>query len=74
MTVFYELQGEGARATLEAFALSLEAAGVPSELLESTQQPNLFLLQGSLQADAETVTALPDAPAGAKVWQFRRVC
>ena len=69
MTVFYELQGEGARATLEAFALSLEAAGVPSELLESTQQPNLFLLQ----ADAETVAALPDAPAGAKVWQFRRV-
>jgi hypothetical protein len=73
VTVFYELQGEGARATLEAFALSLEAAGITSELLESTRQPQLFLLQGCLPGGAEAVVALPDAPAGAKVWQFRRV-
>jgi len=77
VTVFYELQGEGARETLAAFALTLEAAGVTSKLLESTRQPNLFLLRGSLRGDAETVAAtvaaLPDAPAEAKIWQFRRV-
>lgn len=67
MTVFYELQGEGAQEALAAFALTLEAAGVASELLESAVQPGLFLL---VCRDAE---AAPPAPAGAKVWRFRAV-
>ena len=61
--IFYELQGERARGTLEAFAHSL---GGETELLESTTQPGLFLLlcRGDAPADAPV-------PAGAKVWQFR---
>lgn len=69
MTVFYELQGDGARETLEAFALKLEAAGLGSELLENATQPYLFLLL------CRSREGLPpfDAPAAAKVWQFRTV-
>ena len=68
MTVFYELAGAHARGHLEAFALTLEAAGMRPELLESATQPGLFLL---LCRDAEAAS-LFEAPAGAKVWQFRR--
>jgi len=68
VTVFYELEGEGARGALEAFALTLEAAGAAPELLESATQPGLFLL---LCRDADA--PLPGAPAGIKVWQFRAV-
>lgn len=68
MTVFYELQGEGARGALEAFALTLKAAGTAPELLESATQPGLFLL---LCRDADAPP--PGVPAGTKVWQFRAV-
>jgi hypothetical protein len=69
VTVFYELQGEGAREALEAFSLKLEAAGLSSELLESATEPDLFLLL------CRSREGLPpfDAPAAAKVWQFRAV-
>lgn len=65
---FYELAGEGAKTKLEALAGDLQKAGMTTELLESTGQPGLFLL---VCRGAEN--AHPDAPAGAKVWQFRRV-
>ncbi len=70
MTVFYELQGEGARGTLETFSHSL-GAGAETELLESTAQPGLFLLRCRL--DAASPDTPSGVPAGAKVWQFRTV-
>lgn len=69
MTVFYELQGEGARERLGAFARTLEKAGIPAELLESTAQSDLFLL---MCRPGEATLPAP-APAGTKVWQFRAV-
>jgi len=65
--IFYELQGEGAREVLGAFARSL-GAGAETELLESTTQPDLFLLlcRGDAAAGVQV-------PAEAKVWQFRTV-
>lgn len=69
VTVFYELQGEGARERLGAFARTLEDTGIPTELLESTAQPGLFLL---LCRPDEAALPAP-APAGTKVWQFRAV-
>ena len=65
--IFYELQGEGARGALEAFARSL-GEGAETELLESTTQPDLFLLL--CRTDPPTSEGVP---AGAKVWQFRVV-
>ena len=70
VTVFYELSGDEARERLTAFGRTLEALGWAVELLENTTQSGLFLLlcRGSGEA------LLPnDAPAGAKLWQFRRV-
>lgn len=70
MTVFYELLGDGARERLSAFGETLTVLGWAVEVLENTTQPGLFLLlcRGSDEA------LLPgDAPAGTKLWQFRRV-
>lgn len=70
MTVFYELSGDGAREHLTAFGRTLEALGWAVEVLENTVQPGLFLLLCRGQGEA----LLPDdAPAGTKLWQFRRV-
>lgn len=70
--IFYELQGEGARGTLEAFAHSL-GAGAETELLESTTQPGLFLLLCRGDAPADAPLSNTQVPAGTKVWQFRAV-
>jgi len=69
MTAFYELNGAGARRALEAFAAELAAldACLDCRLLESAQQPGLYLLMSEWREEA----APPTPPEGAKVWLFR---
>ena len=64
-TYFFELQGERARAELERIAADLIHLGAGrSELLESTDQPGLFLLW------CELAQPLEQLPPGPRVWRF----
>lgn len=70
VTLFYELSGDGAREQLTAFGERLAGLGWAVEVLENTTQPGLFLLLCRGQGGA----LLPnEAPAGTKLWQFKRV-
>lgn len=67
MTVrFYELTGPEARSRLARLARDLAAAGARTELLESAEQPGLWLLVVRGVALPE-----PEPPEGARVWRFR---
>ena len=70
VTVFYELSGDGAQERLTAFGRTFTELGWAVEVLENTVQSGLFLL---LCRGPDEAHLPDDAPAGAKLWQFRRV-
>jgi hypothetical protein len=66
---FVELAGADAGRALRSHASTWRATGAAVELLTSSDQADLWLLV----ARGGDPAADPAAPAGARVWRFRRV-
>lgn len=69
MTIFFECAGEHARALLAALqeACARDRRWLGGRLLESAEQPGLYLLVSEWQGEGRP----PAVPDGVKVWRFR---